>query len=94
MRLTVLATTLLLGACAAQVTSAPVAPPLPAETIPLPPVSNEALLWQPGDWVFFGGSYRYEPGRFVPAAGHGSAWLPGHWVGTRGQYAWAPGSWN
>ncbi len=96
MRLTLpaLVTLLALGACAGPVPGAPTPPPLPAETIPLPPVSDQSLTWQPGDWVYFGGSYRYDAGRFVPAAGHGGSWIFGHWVGAQGQYAWVPGGWN
>ncbi len=96
MRLSVasLATVLVLGACAAPPPAFPVPPPLPAETLPLPPVSEQSLIWQPGDWTYFGGSYRYEPGRYVPAAGHGGTWTFGHWIGTPGQYGWVPGGWN
>ena len=89
-----LAIALLLAACAAPMPGVPVVPPLPAETIPLPPVSDESLTWQPGDWTYFGGSYRYEPGHYVPARGHSAAWLFGHWVGAQGQYGWVPGGWN
>ena len=85
---------LVLAACTAQAPGPPMPPALPAETIPLPPVSEQSLTWQPGDWVYFDGSYRYEPGHFVPAAGHGASWVFGHWVGAQGQYAWVPGSWN
>ncbi len=70
------------------------APPLPAETIPLPPVSETPLVWQPGDWVFTGGSYHYEPGSYVPAAGHSRQWVFGHWgVMEGGVPAWVPGHW-
>ncbi|WP_158744625.1 hypothetical protein [Acidisphaera sp. L21] len=90
-----LVATMLVGACTAHVASAyPVPPALPAETMPLPPVSSETLVWQPGDWVFTGGSYRYDAGRYIPAAGHGPNWVFGHWIGTDGNYAWVPGGWN
>ena len=90
----VLTALLALAACTAQVATAPVVPALPVEAVPLPPVSDQALVWQPGDWSFFNGSYRYEGGRYIPAAGHGNSWLPGHWVlAAQGQYAYVPGGW-
>src|ERR1700733_7072709 len=71
----------------------PQAPPLPAETIPLPPVSEAPLVWQPGDWVFTGGSYHYEPGVYVQAAGHSHQWVFAHW-GLEGNVpVWVPGHW-
>ncbi len=95
--LPVLAGTLLLAGCvttATPVASAPVPPPLPAETRPLPPLSNAPLTWQPGDWVYTGGSYRYQPGQYVPAAGHSRDWAFGHWaMGPQGGYVWIPGGW-
>ncbi len=95
MRVTlVLAAVLGLGGCTAWAPGFPAPPPLPAETIPLPPVSDQALIWQPGDWTYFDGSYRYEAGRFVPRGDHRAAWTFGHWVGTQGQYRWVPGGWN
>lgn len=89
-----LATALFLAACAAPPPRVPVPPALPAEAVPLPPVSDQALIWQPGDWVYVAGSYRYDAGHYVPAAGHGNAWAFGHWIGAQGQYAWVPGGWN
>ena len=68
-------------------------PPLPAEVVPLPPVSDMPLTWRPGDWVFAGGSYRYDAGRYVPAAGHSRSWVFAHWaVGPQGA-VWVPGAW-
>ena len=84
---------LLLAGCGSQL-AYPVPPELPAENIPLPPVSEQRLIWRPGDWLFVGGSYRYEPGRYVPAAGHGVNWTRGHWAGTRGNYVWVDGAWS
>ena len=87
------ASLLLAGCSPARVDAYPVPPPLPAEQIPLPPVSDDALVWRPGDWVFTGGSYRYDAGRYVPAAGHGNRWLFGHWTSAGGQTVWVPGGW-
>ena len=88
-----LAGALLLAGCGSQLPTAPSAPPLPAETIPLPPVSEAPMVWRPGDWLYTDGSYRYDPGRYEPQAGH-TLWTPGHWTGTRGSYAWVPGAWS
>ena len=87
-----LATALLAG-CAAPAPAFPQPPVLPAETIPLPPVSDERQIWQPGDWIYTGGSYRYEAGRYVPVAGHGSTWVFGHWNAAAKGYSWVSGSW-
>ena len=91
-----LAGALLLAGCVVAPTSGPVPvpPPLPAEVRPLPPLSEVPLDWQPGDWVYAGGSYRYEPGRYVVAAGHSQNWMFGHWVlAPQGGYSWVPGGW-
>ena len=85
---------LLLGGCGSSLPGTPVSPPLPAETIPLPPVSEERLIWHPGDWAYSGGSYRYDAGHYEPAGSHGTLWTAGHWTGARGDYAWVPGAWN
>ena len=88
-----LAMPLLLAGCGSAIPAYPVPPPLPAETIPLPPVSEQPLIWRPGDWVYVGGSYRYEPGRYEPKGSH-ALWTPGHWAGTTGNYIWIPGAWS
>lgn len=85
---------LLLTGCAMQPRGYPVPPGLPAETIPLPPVSEEALLWQPGDWAYFGGSYRYETGHYVPRAERNTSWTFGHWTGLSPDVLSVPGGWN
>ena len=94
MKLAALAATLLMAGCGAAVPTYPTAPPLPAERIPLPPVSEAPLIWHPGDWVYVGGSYRYEAGRYEPAGNHSTIWVPGHWTGSRRDYAWIPGAWQ
>jgi hypothetical protein len=89
-----LAGALLVAGCVVQQPSYPAPPPLPAEVIPLPPVSDAPLTWRPGDWVFAGGSYRYDAGRYVPAVGHGRNWMFAHWaVGPQGGMVWVPGGW-
>ncbi len=89
-----LTTVLLLAGCGSSLPGYPAPPVLPAESIPLPPVSEDPLVWRPGDWLYVGGSYRYEPGRYVPAAGHGLLWTRGHWTGARGSYVWVDGAWS
>ena len=81
MKRIVLAMALGLAACTARVEPAPSAPPLPAESRPLPPVSEAPLVWRPGDWAFAGGSYRYDAGQYVAEAGTGRAWQFAHWGG-------------
>ena len=84
---------LLLARCAAPA-AFPTPPALPAETVPLPPVSSTRLIWHPGDWDYSGGSYRYQPGRYEALDDHGGTYLFAHWAGSDGQYAWVPGSWR
>jgi len=69
----------------------PTPPPLPAEVLPLPPVSEAPLVWQPGDWTYVDGSYRYNPGLYVPAAGHGQQWEFSHWAPGPDGPVWVPG---
>lgn len=86
----------LLAGCAPPMQTAayPAPPPLPAEVLPLPPVSEAPLVWQPGDWSFGGGSYRYDPGHYVPAGGHSRQWVFAQWApGPGGTPAWVPGHW-
>jgi hypothetical protein len=93
--LPVLGTTLLLAACGAQMPPYPVAPALPPEVVPLPPVSEQQLIWRPGDWAYVDGSYRYEAGGYEPLTpGHGTLWTRGHWIGDKGHYQWVPGQWS
>ena len=88
-----MAAALLVTGCVAPAPVFPQPPSLPTEAIPLPPVSDERQIWQPGDWIYTGGSYRYEAGRYVPAAGHGTNWVFAHWSGTPAGYTWVPGGW-
>lgn len=89
----------LLAACTPQ--SAPVSisspPPVPAplsETVPKPPVTADALIWQPGYWDWNGSAYTWQPGQYVPAAGHGNLWMPGYWAQTPAGWAWQPPHWT
>lgn len=88
------ATALGLGGCATTAASPPPPPPPPqAEVRPLPPVSAQALVWQPGHWTWANGGFVWEAGRYVPAAGHSTEWQPGYWAQTAGGWTWRPAHW-
>jgi hypothetical protein len=72
-------------------------PPVPApmvETVPKPPVTGEALVWQPGHWEWNGTGYVWAAGEYVPAAGHGPLWQPGWWSPTPAGWSWQPAHWT
>jgi hypothetical protein len=71
----------------------PVPPPM-AETIPKPPVSAEPLLWQPGHWDWNGSSYAWQPGEYVPAAGHGALFQVGYWQLAPSGWVWVKAHWT
>lgn len=71
-------------------------PPVPAlipEPMPNPPVTAEALMWQPGHWDWNGTGYVWAIGQYVPAAGHGNLWMPGWWSRTSAGWVWQPPHW-
>ncbi|MBX5454645.1 MAG: hypothetical protein K6U10_12020 [Acidobacteriia bacterium] len=90
---------LVLAGCAAQ-PSAPAQPPYPpvpavkAEKIPLPPVSEDPLVWQPGHWDWNGSTYTWQPGKWVPRAGHGTMWQDGYWAKKDNTWSWVPAHWE
>ncbi|HQT78156.1 MAG TPA: hypothetical protein PLD10_13960 [Rhodopila sp.] len=71
----------------------PAVPPLISEPIPKPPVTAEALMWQPGHWDWTGSGYVWAKGQYVPAAGHGNMWMPGWWARTPSGWQWQPPHW-
>jgi hypothetical protein len=89
----------LLAGCATTTTTnvanpfPPVPPPM-AETIPNPPVSPVALLWQPGHWDWSGTGYVWQPGEYVPAAGHGALFQTGYWQPTPSGWVWVKAHWT
>ncbi|HET8995087.1 MAG TPA: hypothetical protein VFN42_00320 [Acetobacteraceae bacterium] len=88
----------LLAGCATETTSTgnpypPVPAPL-AEHRPLPPVSAQALMWQPGHWDWNGSGYVWQKGQYVPAAGHGPLFQPGYWAQTPSGWSWQPAHWT
>lgn len=87
--------TLGLGACVTAPAPYPF-PPVPApiaETVPLPPVSADPLIWRPGSWDWTGTGYAWSPGRYERRGTHSNQWLPGAWQQTPNGYAWVPGHW-
>jgi WXXGXW repeat (2 copies) len=82
---------LVVAACASG-PPAPVPAPM-AETIPKPPVSAVALIWQPGHWDWSGHSFVWVPGQYVDAAGHSGNWMPGFWEKTDSGWVWHPAHW-
>ena len=92
-----LGATLLAGCATTTTTSGNPFPPVPApmqETIPKPPVSGVALLWQPGHWDWNGTGYAWQPGEYVPAAGHGNLFQQGYWEQTPSGWRWDPAHWT
>ena len=72
----------------------PPVPPLQPETMGKPPPTGDALIWQPGHWVWTGSGYGWIQGEFVSAAGHGVMWMPGYWAqAPDGSYIWQPAHW-
>jgi hypothetical protein len=68
-------------------------PPPRAETIPKPPVTEDAVTWQPGHWEWDGKDYSWHEGAWVPLAGHGTQWQPGYWALQNGAWVWVPAHW-
>jgi hypothetical protein len=72
-------------------------PPVPAllpDAQTKPPVTEEALMWQPGHWDWNGSGYVWARGQYVPAAGHGGLWMPGWWSRTDAGWVWQPPHWT
>ncbi len=71
----------------------PPAPPDRTEIAPLPPVSEDPVIWQPGHWDWIGNAFTWRDGRWVGRAGHGSMWQTGYWSNTTGTWLWMPAHW-
>jgi hypothetical protein len=88
------ATCLTLAGCVVPSSAPPPPPPLQAEVMSKPPVTTTPLLWQPGHWDWTGGGYVWQPGEYVPSAGHGNMYMPGFWAATPdGRWVWQPAHW-
>ena len=84
------------GACTVNTTTGSPFPPVPppvAEVRPLPPVSPDPVIWQPGHWDWNGQAYAWTPGLWVPREGHGSLWQDGYWTQVNGNIVWVPPHW-
>ncbi len=88
---------LALAGCVAVATTAygpyPAPPPPQAEIIIKPPVSEAALVWQPGHWDWISGGYAWTGGAWVSQAGHGRVWQFGSWSNATGAWVWNPARW-
>jgi hypothetical protein len=95
--LAVLLTVSLMAGCQkppSDANSFPPVPPLITEVVPMPPVTAEPLMWQPGHWDWNGTGYVWAKGQYVPAAGHGNLWMPGWWSPTSTGWTWQPPHWT
>jgi hypothetical protein len=72
----------------------PPVPPVRAEAVPLPPVSEKPLIWQPGHWDWTGTTYQWREGRWVGREGHGTLWQDGYWAFQSGSWVWLPAHWT
>ncbi len=65
----------------------------PARPVFVRPASpGPGYVWMDGNWIWRGGRYEYENGRwYEPRAEH---WHNGHWRKVRGGWAWQPGRWR
>jgi WXXGXW repeat (2 copies) len=97
-----LAAPLLLGGCVYSSHSSPplivanpnppVPPPQP-EQRPLPPPTEDQLVWRIGQWEWVGNGYVWRPGEYEKLGGHSNEYLPGHWVVQDGAWVWERGHW-
>ena len=83
----------LLGGCSVVQADLPTVPPVRAEQVPTPPVSQTTLIWQPGHYDWTGTSYIWIPGAWVERAGQGTLWQDGYWRRVNGQPVWVPAHW-
>lgn len=92
-----IAALLLAPGCSAPATvAAPPFPPVPPalhETMPLPPVSEQPLVWRPGHWDWNGKSYDWIAGAWVLRDGHSTMWMEGYWKHETGGWVWVAGHW-
>jgi hypothetical protein len=88
---------LLLAGCAMPATTVATppqpAPPIPEEVIPLPPVSEQPLIWRPGFWEWSGADYNWYAGEWEYRAGHGTGWQDGYWALQGGTWVWMQAHW-
>jgi hypothetical protein len=71
----------------------PAVPPPQAEQQPKPPVSEDLLVWQMGEWEWVGNGYVWQPGEWVKLGSHSNQFLPAHWELVNGTWTWVRGHW-
>ncbi len=72
---------------------APPPPVVEAGPPPPPPGPASRYYLAPGYYTWVGGSYVWQPRRWIPIR-VGYHWVPGHWgVGRRGVYRFIPPHW-
>jgi hypothetical protein len=71
----------------------PPVPPPRAEERPLPPVSEDQLVWRMGQWEWVGSGYVWRGGEWEKLDGHSNQYLPGHWAVLNGAWQWERGHW-
>ena len=75
----------------------PAVPEPLTEVRPLPPVSNQALVWSFGHWEWNGTGYAWRAGEYIPrtATGGSTTWMPGYWApdATGQACSWVPAHW-
>jgi hypothetical protein len=71
----------------------PIVPPPVAEQRPLPPPSEDQLVWRPGEWEWADNGYVWRPGQYETLAGHSNQFLPGHWAAHGNSWVWERGHW-
>ena len=71
-------------------------PPVPAprpEERPLPPVSEDQLVWRMGQWEWVGTGYVWRGGEWEKLGDHTNQYMPGHWTPQGGAWVWERGHW-
>ena len=71
----------------------PDVPPARAEMMGKPPVTETALIWQPGHYDWNGSAYVWMPGFYVERTGHSDYFQSGHWERTAPGWRWDPAHW-
>jgi len=71
----------------------PPPPPPQAEQRPLPPVSEDPLVWRLGGWEWVGNGYVWRGGEWEALGTHSNQYLPGHWDVQNGAWVWERGHW-
>ena len=71
----------------------PPVPPRREETRPLPPVSEDQMVWRMGGWEWVGSGYVWRDGEWEKLGTHSNEYLPGHWKIENNAWVWERGHW-